>query len=296
MKANLSTSSTGRGSITRWPIGKVETIKAANTDRLRRFYKANYRPENATIIIVGNIDPAAVEQKIRAKFSDWKAGGTPDPIDLGTPTGKKLVGEYVAAGAPDQLGLNWVSPDDRRAETEAVDREKLIKQLALTVLNQRLADRASKPGSPYVGAQAMNIPSLLHSGGLTQLGLAASPDKWQQALDAVSSEQRMLLRDGVQPGELQRAITSLRTQFQRRPRSHRPASRPDIADEIVTQVNNDNLYTSDAQDLAFVTPLLAKVTAADVNASLKSLFGHSKPILFRSAQQGPAGETCSPAP
>ena len=199
---------------------------------LSRFYRANYRPDNATLIVVGNIDPAAVEQQIRSKFSDWKPAGTPDSIDFGTPSGKKTVAEFVAAGAPDQLGLTWVSPDDRRAETEAVDRENLLKQLALTVLNQRLADRAAKPGSPYVGAQALYVPSLLHSGGITQIGLAASPEKWREALDSVSSQERMLLRDGVQPAELQRAVTTLRTQFQAKAAQASTRKSADIADAL----------------------------------------------------------------
>ena len=290
VKANLSTVLDGTRVVSRWPIGTVETIKGANHDRLSRYYRANYRPDNATIVIVGNIDPAAVEQEIRAKFSDWKAAGTPDGIDLGTPSGKKKIGEYIATGAPDQLGLTWVGPEDRRAETEAVDREYLVRQVALTVLNQRLADRAAKPGSPFLGASAMNVPSLLHSGSITQIGLAASPDKWQQALDAVSTDERMLLRDGVQPGELQRAITTVRTQLQAKAAQASTRKSPDIADDIVKAVNDDELFTSNAQDLAFATPVLQKVTAADVDASLKSLFSSGSPILFRSAQQGAAGE------
>jgi zinc protease len=291
VKANLSTVLDGTRLVSRWPIGKVETINAATHDRIARFYHANYRPDNATIVIVGNIDPAVVEQKIRAGFSDWKAAGTPDSVDLGTPSGKKHIGEFVAQGAPDQLGVTWVAPDDRRAETEAVDREYLLRQVALTVLNQRLGDRSSKPGSPFLGAHAANIPSLLHSGGITQIALSASPDKWHQALDAVSAEQRELLRDGVQPGELQRAVTTVRTQLEAKAAQASTRKSPDIADEIVKAVDDDKLYTSDAQDLAFATPLLAKVSAADVDAAFKSLFGSGTPILFRSAQRDAAGET-----
>jgi zinc protease len=290
VKASFSTVLDGTRLVTRWPIGTVETIKGANHDRLARFYRAYYRPDNATIVIVGNIDPAAVEQKILSGFSDWKAAGTPDPIDLGTPTGKKHIGEFVAAGAPDQLAITWVAPDDKRAETEAVDREALLKQVALTVLNQRLSDRASKPGSPFLGAQAMTVPSLLHSGGITQISVSAAPEKWSEALDSVSTEQRMLLRDGIQPGELQRAVTTIRTQLEAKAAQSSTRKSPDIADEIVNVVEEDKLDTSDAQDLAFATPVLAHVTAADVDASLKALFGTGSPLLFRSAQQGAAGE------
>ena len=56
----------GRG-VARWPIGQVDMIKAATSERLRRFYRANYRPDNATIIVVGNVDPVAVEKQIKAQ-------------------------------------------------------------------------------------------------------------------------------------------------------------------------------------------------------------------------------------
>src|SRR5579884_2883669 len=121
VKANIGTMLDGTRAPTRWPIGQVDMIKAATHDRLERFYRANYRPDNATIVIVGNIDPAAVETQIKARFSDWKASGTPDTIDFGTPSGKKPIGEIVGPGVPDQLSLTWVRPDDKRAETEAVD-------------------------------------------------------------------------------------------------------------------------------------------------------------------------------
>src|SRR5438552_568112 len=180
-KSDLSTVLDGTRVVSRWPIGQVETIKAADHDRLERFYRANYRPDNATIIVVGKIDPAAVEQQIRAKFSDWKPSGTPDSIDIGTPTGKKPIGEFVSTGAPDQLSLNWVGPEDKRADTDALEREELVRHVALAVLNQRLSDRALKPGSPFVGAQAGYQPSLLHSGSVTMLNLAAAPEKWRDA-------------------------------------------------------------------------------------------------------------------
>ena len=59
-KANLGSILDGTRAIGRWPIGKVETIKAADHERLSRFYRANYRPDNATVVVVGNIDTAAV--------------------------------------------------------------------------------------------------------------------------------------------------------------------------------------------------------------------------------------------
>jgi zinc protease len=290
IKSDFATMFDGTRVVSRWPIGKVDVIKAANHERLSRFYRANYRPDNATVVVVGNIDPVAVEQQIRSRFSDWKAAGAPDSIDLGAPSGKKPIGEFVDPGAPDQLSLNWVGPDDRRADTNDVEREAMVRQVALTVLNQRLADRSLKPGSPFVGAQAEDERSLMHSASLVTLGITTTPEKWHEALDAVSAEQRMLVRDGVQPGELKRAISTVRTQLQAKAAAASTRKSPDIADEIVTVVNQDHVDTSDAQDLAFFVPMLDKLSKPEVDAALKSMFSESHPILFRSARQGAAGE------
>lgn len=289
-KAEFGTLLDGTRAIERWPIGKVDVIKSADHARLERFYQANYRPDNATIVIVGNIDPAAVEKQVIARFSDWKAAAAPDAIDLGAPTGRDKTGEIVGEGVPEAVSVNWVGPADRRAETVALDREFLRKTVALAVLNQRLADRALKPGAPFVSAQAGEQRSVLHSGAVTSISVSAPADKWQSALDAVSAEQRMLLRDGVQPTELKRAIETIRTALrtQAATASTRQSSR--IADALVKSVNDDELYTSPAQDLALYGPLLASMTPAEVNPAVKSLFAEHGPILFRSAQKDPATE------
>jgi zinc protease len=289
-KAQFATAFDGTRLVKRWPIGKVDVIKTAGHDRMERFYRANYRPDNATIVVVGNIDPAAVEKQIIARFSDWKSKGTPDVIQLGAPTGKDKVGEIVSAGVPDQVALDWVGPADRRAETEAVDREILLGQVALTVLNQRLSDRALKPASPFVAAQAFDDRSLLHSGSLTSIAITTTPEQWQQALDAVSTEQRLLLRDGVQPGELSRAVATIKTQLQNSVETASTRKSMAIADSIVSTVNDDDLYTSPAQDLEFAKPVLAAITPAEVNAAMKAAFAEHGPILFRSAEKDPAGE------
>ena len=100
VKANLASMLDGTRVINRWPIGTIDTVKGANHDRLSRFYKANYRPDNATIVVVGNIDPAALEGKIKASFADWKPAGGADAIDLGSPAPKNSTAEFSAPVRP----------------------------------------------------------------------------------------------------------------------------------------------------------------------------------------------------
>lgn len=288
LKANLGNALAGTRAVQRWPIGTIETIKAATGERLRRYYNANYRPDNATLIVVGNIDPAKVETEIKARFADWRPAGTGDDIDLGTPAPKESAAEHVEAGTQDLVTLSWIGPVDRRAFTEAVERERFIQLVGLTVLNNRLADRAAKPGSPFVAGQAAQVPALVGTASLTQIAIVGAPDKWREAVDAVAEEQRRLVETGIGAAELERAKTVLGTYFETLASQAATRENAKLADTLLQTVNESALFTSPAQDLVLVRDVLSKLTADEATTALRAAFVGKGPILFRSAQTGPA--------
>jgi len=289
VKANLGNSLAGTRAARRWPIGTVETIKIATPERLRRFYQANYRPDNATLVIVGNIDPAKVEAQVKARFSDWKAAGKPDSIDPGTPAPVQQANEYSATGAPDNLVLGWVRPADRRAETEAYDREQLTRLVALTVLNNRIADRAAKPGSPLVGGGAYAVSNLMDTAAITQIGIAAAADKWSEALAVVVEEQRQAANGPISPDEVRRAVMQIHTQLETAVQNASTRQNDALAGDLVKAADEDQLFTSPAQDLAFAGPILTAIGSDDVSAALRGAFAGKGPILFRSTQAAAVG-------
>ena len=56
----------------RLPIGKDSILKTFSPATLTRFYKQWYRPNLMAVIVVGDIDPAEAEKKIKAHFSGFK--------------------------------------------------------------------------------------------------------------------------------------------------------------------------------------------------------------------------------
>jgi len=54
----------------RLPIGDPETLDNAPYDAIKRYYKDWYRPDLMAVIIVGDIDVAAMEMEIKKRFSD----------------------------------------------------------------------------------------------------------------------------------------------------------------------------------------------------------------------------------
>ncbi|MBO9671261.1 MAG: insulinase family protein [Sphingobium sp.] len=288
-KANISLLLAGTLVPERWAIGTVETVKAATPERLRRYYEANYRPENAVIVIVGAIDVAQMEARIKSGFSDWKGKGEPDRLVHVAPKPDKNAAEFVADGAPDELSLNWVRPVDRRAETLAVDRERVRRMLAARVMNNRLSDRSLKPGNPFASASLSLSDSLLDTASLASLAIQADPSRWRPALDTALEEQRMLLRDGVTAGDFQRATNSLLASLQASADGAPTRRNESLADGIVGAALGDELYTSPAQDLAMVRAFVADETPETVTMAMRTIFAGAPPVVFRSARSDPAG-------
>ncbi len=67
------------------PLEGTETsVKSITTADLQSYYRANFRPNNATLIIVGDVNPAQIEAKINNLFGSWQRGDVP-ALNYGEP-------------------------------------------------------------------------------------------------------------------------------------------------------------------------------------------------------------------
>ena len=66
-------------------MGTTDTIKGFSPGDLRAFYTSVFRPDNATLLIVGDVTPDMVMPLIEANFGTWKAAG-PTPARLQLPS------------------------------------------------------------------------------------------------------------------------------------------------------------------------------------------------------------------
>ena len=111
----------------RWtPIGKLAHLRATSVDDLRQFWFTYYIPNNATLIIVGDIKHEKAQKLAKHYFGWIPAGPQPQPVtvkeppqtepkeividDENAPAGKVLLGwRTVPAGTRDETVLNSLS-------------------------------------------------------------------------------------------------------------------------------------------------------------------------------------------
>ena len=58
-------------------LGTEASVKSLTPADLESYYRANFRPNNSTMIIVGDVNPSQIEQKINSLFGSWQRGDVP---------------------------------------------------------------------------------------------------------------------------------------------------------------------------------------------------------------------------
>ena len=270
----------------RFPIGNVEVIRSAPRERFASFYEQYYRPENATLVVVGDFDLDEMERKIRARFSDWRGQG---PAGVGPNLGQVAerdteVRTFTEAGAPAQMQIAWVSPPELDPDTRAERREDLIESLGLAVLNRRYERLQRQDDAPFIAAVAGHGTSL-DAIDQTQVTVVYKPGAWRRALETAEQEQRRAVQHGVTQRELDREITERRAGLRTAVAGQATRRSTALAGQIVGAVNDDEVVTTPEEELAVFEEAVAGLTAERVSGVLRGLFEGQGPLVFVSSPQ-----------
>lgn len=281
LKAQLALLAPGQRLSERLPIGDLDIIRTAPRERFVEFYDAYYRPSRATMVAVGDFDVDQMEAKIRGAFESWQpsAPDGPEP-DLGVvaergPDTRIL----VEPGIQSSIQLNWTSAPDTDADTVGERRENLVRNLGLSVLNRRLGEIARADNPPFIGASA-STATLFDSLDLTTVAAAFNPGGYQRALETIEQEQRRLVQFGVTDAELQREITDTRAGLENSVAAAATRSTPALANALLGTINDDRVFSNPATNLDLFNKAVDGLTAAQVNAAVKTAFEGQGPLAL----------------
>jgi zinc protease len=290
LKARLGFLLAGQPLTTRWPIGTTATIQSVNREQFVRFYQANYRPERALLVMVGDFDVAKVEAKIKAKFSDWTQPGAPSaPLDFGRPARRGLsVAHFVEPGLPSSVIVSWVSPPETRPDSRAVRREDVIDGLAAAIINRRFQRIARQKDAPFIAA-SVGRSETERSAISTDLFASVRPGQWAQGLGAIEQEMRRAVRFGVSQAEIDREraefLASYEAAVQRAPTRTTSA----LADGIAGAFHDEEVFEHPQTDLEIAREALARATPSGVNAAIRRMARGQGPLVFVNAPEPIAG-------
>ncbi len=193
----------------REPIGVKEVRAAFTPDKLRAFYERWYRPENATLVLVGDIGELDPEPLFREAFADWRA---PTSTGASEPAvGKATFAHRFYSVYEKEIPQFTIGVLQARAVVDRpVSREGLIADLPLeaahTMLNLRFAELRKKEDAAFLQAYVFDVnpaDDVRWAIDGEQLSLVSVPEKWETALAQCGEELRRALEFGFRGAELE---------------------------------------------------------------------------------------------
>jgi len=139
----------------RIPIGLPEVVKNAGRSVFVDYYQTWYRPEHATVIVCGDIDPEFAEKLIVKSFSGWERAEEPavyaDPgIELSKGLRAGIITDKEVTSA--EVGIS-ILRELRPEKTVGDFRRGLVEQLGGIMMNRRLRRLVSEGEAPFQSAQ-----------------------------------------------------------------------------------------------------------------------------------------------
>ena len=196
----------------RLPIGSDSILKTFQPAALQRFYKQWYRPNLMAVIVVGDIDPAEAEKKIRAHFSGFKnpvaAKARPAIIPIKPRTSPEAMVLTDEENTNTILEvINYLRPA-QKIKTWADYRKDLIEDMVNSLINERLQELTTRENPPFVYAftgQQSFIRGYEAFVSFAVLGNNSS----KEAVDALVAETERARKYGFLPSEIDRVKASL---------------------------------------------------------------------------------------
>ena len=123
-----------------WPvIGYMPDLTAASYEDVVAFFKKYYAPANASLVVAGDLDPAAARKLVEKWFGDVKAGPAVEPLTVPAPTltsvQRKTITDKVQLP---RLSLAWLTPRHFEPGDAALD---VVADLLAGGKNSRLYKR-----------------------------------------------------------------------------------------------------------------------------------------------------------
>ncbi len=192
-------------------IGWKEDIECATVEKLREFYDRFYYPDNATLILIGDLPLLRAKRSAEKYFGGLSSSPAPIPtvhVREGDQEGARYF-ELFKPGAVSAAALAYRIPDGRHADMAALIVLSIILAGGLSSrMQHRLVDRGM--------AADINVSAHpMHDPGLMIVTAQAADDIAPQALLTEMRRECARIAGGEPPagGEVARAAQSLRAQY-----------------------------------------------------------------------------------
>ena len=197
----------------RLPIGTRENLENFSYDDIRDYFNTWYRPDLMAVIAVGDLDVATMESKIKAHFSTIEK-----PVNAAKREAYELPNHeetLIAIASDKEAAFSQVQVlykdqfEAPQVKTVNDFRDRLVKNLFSTLINNRLEELRNSANPPFVFGFSYYGGTFARTKNAYQSFAQTSPEGQMMGLRAILEENERVKRFGFQEAEFERAKKSL---------------------------------------------------------------------------------------
>jgi zinc protease len=269
----------------RMPLGTKASIAAMTPARLQSFYDRWYRPENASVTVVGDLPLDVLEQKVRATFGDWAPRGPAGAQASRTPPEAQRGLEVqleTNPGLPAVIGICRVTPADPDATADARLRTLLVRGLWEAILQARIEVVKSRKDVPFAEATISDEPR--PDSLKTCVGIVPNPGQELRAIAIIQTELLRFAAEGPTDDEADAGLQQVRAGVRGAISGTAHASQ-DRASQILERVVDRMPQLAPREGLKAFDVLMEDAGPATVRAAFLHDWGGWGPLVVMTSPQ-----------
>lgn len=266
-------------------IGSIDVIQNFPYDLIRDFYHKWYRTDLEAIAVIGDIDVAEMEAKIKEIFSSIPAVENPEPRPKYFEVPEHDDTYYVLATDPEVSSANisiitfW--PDtltEEQKATPAYIRQTTLESLYNSMIGNRINEIMQKPDAPLLGAR-FGVGGLVPGYDAYNISVNPKPNDEANALGAVLTEYERVRRYGFTDEELKPIIANRLVNLDNARKRQDKVSNESYMQEVKENFLNGAVMVPFEKYYQIMTEMLPTITAAEVSA-LSPRFDSTRNRIF----------------
>jgi zinc protease len=265
----------------RLPIGTEEVLKNAPAARIKDFYRRYYRPENTTLVLVGDFDVDAMETKVKAKFAGW-TNKTPagKPMDRGKLDSARpfSVGAFSDPALSTEVELGILTPYTRQDDSIAERKKSMLEGIASGIMANRF-QKLSLATDAKIRGGSIEIGDIFNAFNQSAVSVNANGDDWQSALSIGEQELRKAMTYGFTQAEVDEQLANFETGARNDVQQADTRRSPALAGSILSTLIKKSIVTTPQTRLAIFEKLKGEMTVDAVTGAFRKAFSAPPSIL-----------------
>ena len=271
-------------------IGTQEHLETFKPESLVAFYQTWYHPGNQALIVVGDVDVARTEAKIKEIFGaiPAKENPVPKPIQTIASHAEPRVGIITDPETTNpSIELIWHSeamPEAFNA-TYTGQATELLKGIISQVMYERFNDITSKPGSPYLNA-SFGISSLIYEDIDAVMGdVSLREENILGGFKEFYTELVRLQRYGITDAEFGRAKADILSMYETRANRAETRQNAEFVRPVINHFFDKEPLVEPKDELEFLQMIFGQLNAALVTQTAAQLWDANNLVVLYSGPE-----------